>query len=254
MQKWQRAAHRRCKSSGIWPLSQAAEACFGTPQWPAERPVPQVSIEFHLPDTTAVGPGGTGARGGWLRTAAPPAQEPWVTRWPGCSHRSAHSSGSGWRWNGRPVRWVPKPFVARRNASVEAGRGRRRTVPPGTIQQLGGFHDALLWTMVDATIVNGRAEPGAAHSEARAPRSAGRLRAASGWSILLPETSPKRSCRSAGGPGDAIGPAPWPALPRRCRTSAVGPRARAGVTAFASDTAGRSRWGRGWLGLGPMVR
>jgi hypothetical protein len=34
-----------CKSFGIWPQSQAAEACFGTPQWPTERPVPQVSIE-----------------------------------------------------------------------------------------------------------------------------------------------------------------------------------------------------------------
>ena len=31
-----------CKSFGIWPLSQAAEACFGIPQWPTERPVPQV--------------------------------------------------------------------------------------------------------------------------------------------------------------------------------------------------------------------
>src|SRR5689334_21450552 len=34
-----------CKHSGVWPLSQAAEACFGTSRWPAERPVPQVSIE-----------------------------------------------------------------------------------------------------------------------------------------------------------------------------------------------------------------
>jgi hypothetical protein len=32
-----------CKSFGIWPLSQAAEVCFGTPEWPSERPVPQVS-------------------------------------------------------------------------------------------------------------------------------------------------------------------------------------------------------------------
>ncbi len=30
-----------CKSFGIWPLSQAAEACLGTSQWPAERPVPR---------------------------------------------------------------------------------------------------------------------------------------------------------------------------------------------------------------------
>jgi catechol 2,3-dioxygenase-like lactoylglutathione lyase family enzyme len=45
-----------CKSFGIWPLSQAAEACFGTAKWPAERPVPQVSIEFDVTDAAAVGP------------------------------------------------------------------------------------------------------------------------------------------------------------------------------------------------------
>jgi catechol 2,3-dioxygenase-like lactoylglutathione lyase family enzyme len=45
-----------CKSLGIWPLSQAAEACFGTAQWPVERPVPQVSIEFDVADAAAVGP------------------------------------------------------------------------------------------------------------------------------------------------------------------------------------------------------
>ena len=45
-----------CKSFGIWPLSQAADACFGTSEWPAERPVPQVSIEFDVADAAAVGP------------------------------------------------------------------------------------------------------------------------------------------------------------------------------------------------------
>jgi catechol 2,3-dioxygenase-like lactoylglutathione lyase family enzyme len=44
-----------CKHFGVWPLSQAAEACFGAPQWPADRPVPQVSIEFDLASTDAVG-------------------------------------------------------------------------------------------------------------------------------------------------------------------------------------------------------
>ena len=43
-----------CKSFGIWPLSQAAQACFGTDQWPSERPVPQVSIEFDVADAAAV--------------------------------------------------------------------------------------------------------------------------------------------------------------------------------------------------------
>src|SRR5487761_2798440 len=45
-----------CKSFGIWPLSQAALACFGIDQWPAERPVPQVSIEFDVAQATAVAP------------------------------------------------------------------------------------------------------------------------------------------------------------------------------------------------------
>ena len=43
-----------CKSFGIWPLSQAAQACFGTDQWPDERLVPQVSIEFDMSSADAV--------------------------------------------------------------------------------------------------------------------------------------------------------------------------------------------------------
>ena len=37
-----------CKHFGVWPLSQAAEACFGSAEWPSERPVPQASIEFDV--------------------------------------------------------------------------------------------------------------------------------------------------------------------------------------------------------------
>lgn len=33
---------------GVWPLAHAAEACFGTPEWPADVPVPQASIEFEV--------------------------------------------------------------------------------------------------------------------------------------------------------------------------------------------------------------
>lgn len=43
-----------CKSFGIWPLAQAAQACFGIEEWPADRPVPQVSIEFDVADAAAV--------------------------------------------------------------------------------------------------------------------------------------------------------------------------------------------------------
>jgi catechol 2,3-dioxygenase-like lactoylglutathione lyase family enzyme len=47
---------RGCKSFGIWPLSQAARACFGLDQWPNDRVVPQVSIEFDVPSAEAVNP------------------------------------------------------------------------------------------------------------------------------------------------------------------------------------------------------
>jgi hypothetical protein len=33
-----------CRSFGIWPLAQAARACFGIDQWPQGRAVPQVSM------------------------------------------------------------------------------------------------------------------------------------------------------------------------------------------------------------------
>ena len=42
------------KHFGVWPLTQAAQACFGTPQWPADRPVPQASVEFEVEDPAAV--------------------------------------------------------------------------------------------------------------------------------------------------------------------------------------------------------
>jgi catechol 2,3-dioxygenase-like lactoylglutathione lyase family enzyme len=41
------------KHFGLWPLSEAATACFGTPEWPAAIPVPQVSIEFEVADVAA---------------------------------------------------------------------------------------------------------------------------------------------------------------------------------------------------------
>jgi catechol 2,3-dioxygenase-like lactoylglutathione lyase family enzyme len=42
------------KHFGVWPLSEAAQACFGTPDWPAERTVPQMSLEFEVRDADAV--------------------------------------------------------------------------------------------------------------------------------------------------------------------------------------------------------
>jgi len=42
------------KHFGVWPLAQAAQACFGSPDWPAGTPIPQASIEFEVADPQAV--------------------------------------------------------------------------------------------------------------------------------------------------------------------------------------------------------
>ncbi len=41
------------KHLGVWPLADAAQACFGSPQWPTHVPVPQATIEFEVRDVTA---------------------------------------------------------------------------------------------------------------------------------------------------------------------------------------------------------
>jgi catechol 2,3-dioxygenase-like lactoylglutathione lyase family enzyme len=66
-----------CKSFGIWPLSQAAEACFGTADWPPERLVPQVSIEFDVTDPAAVDPAVRELEQAGYELLHPPREEPW---------------------------------------------------------------------------------------------------------------------------------------------------------------------------------
>src|SRR3954447_6766298 len=39
---------------GVWPLREAAQACFGADAWPQERPTPQASVEFEVGSAEAV--------------------------------------------------------------------------------------------------------------------------------------------------------------------------------------------------------
>jgi catechol 2,3-dioxygenase-like lactoylglutathione lyase family enzyme len=34
----------------LWPLSQAAQSCFGSERWPSDLPVPQAWLEFDVDD------------------------------------------------------------------------------------------------------------------------------------------------------------------------------------------------------------
>ena len=36
------------KHFGLWPLHEAATACFGKDEWPPDVPIPQASIEFEV--------------------------------------------------------------------------------------------------------------------------------------------------------------------------------------------------------------
>lgn len=42
------------KHFGVWSLAQAAQACFGSSEWPSDRPVPQASVEFEVENEDAV--------------------------------------------------------------------------------------------------------------------------------------------------------------------------------------------------------
>ena len=41
------------KHFGVWPLNEAASACFGQSTWPNSHPVPQACIEFEVDDVEA---------------------------------------------------------------------------------------------------------------------------------------------------------------------------------------------------------
>ena len=65
------------KHFGVWPLSQAAEACFGTPDWPADRTVPQMSLEFEVHDADAVGSAAEELRQRGFTLLHDSREEPW---------------------------------------------------------------------------------------------------------------------------------------------------------------------------------
>jgi catechol 2,3-dioxygenase-like lactoylglutathione lyase family enzyme len=71
------------KHFGVWPLHQAARACFGSSEWPADRPVPQASVEFEVADPDAVERAGTELEEAGFTLLHPARTEPWgqtVTR------------------------------------------------------------------------------------------------------------------------------------------------------------------------------
>jgi catechol 2,3-dioxygenase-like lactoylglutathione lyase family enzyme len=65
------------KSFAVWPLDQAAQACFGVDEWPPDRPVAQVSIEFEVADVEAVAAAAEELRLGGFELLHAARTEPW---------------------------------------------------------------------------------------------------------------------------------------------------------------------------------
>jgi catechol 2,3-dioxygenase-like lactoylglutathione lyase family enzyme len=65
------------KHFGVWPLEQAAQACFGTSDWPSDRPVPQASVEFEVESEAAVADAGRELEAAGYTLLHPARTEPW---------------------------------------------------------------------------------------------------------------------------------------------------------------------------------
>ena len=65
------------KHLGLWPLTEAAQACFGSPEWPTDTPVPQASLEFEVESVDAVGTAAEELEGRGYRLLHPARTEPW---------------------------------------------------------------------------------------------------------------------------------------------------------------------------------
>ena len=65
------------KAFAMWPLSQAAEATFGTADWPPDIPAPQAWIELDVESADAVGAAIEELRSDGHRVLRDAHEEPW---------------------------------------------------------------------------------------------------------------------------------------------------------------------------------
>jgi catechol 2,3-dioxygenase-like lactoylglutathione lyase family enzyme len=65
------------KHFGVWPLSEAAQACFGSSEWPPDVTTPQASIEFDVESPEAVTAAGTELEEAGFELLHSSRTEPW---------------------------------------------------------------------------------------------------------------------------------------------------------------------------------
>ena len=70
---------------GVWPLAEAAQACFGEPAWPKDVAVPQASVEFEVADVAEVASAAAELRHAGFSSSTTPARSHGGRPSPGCS-------------------------------------------------------------------------------------------------------------------------------------------------------------------------
>lgn len=65
------------KAFALWPLSQAAESTFGSPEWPADIPAPQAWLELDVESADAVAPAVAELQAAGHRVVRDVTVEPW---------------------------------------------------------------------------------------------------------------------------------------------------------------------------------
>lgn len=65
------------RAFALWPLAQAAQACFGRTDWPTERPVPQAWLEFDVGSEAEVSDAAAELEAGGYMLLVPPKREEW---------------------------------------------------------------------------------------------------------------------------------------------------------------------------------
>ena len=65
------------KAFALWPLSQAAESCFGTETWPSDSPAPQAWMELDAESPEAVSAAAAELEAAGHRLLRGVREEPW---------------------------------------------------------------------------------------------------------------------------------------------------------------------------------
>ena len=66
------------KHFGLWPLSEAAQACFGTREWPRDILTPQATVEFEVDDLASVHTAADELQAQGYQLIHQPRTEPWT--------------------------------------------------------------------------------------------------------------------------------------------------------------------------------